>query len=153
MLKVLKIPSLTTGAEELQLVFISFGLLKAFCSFVLLGFGFFVWVFLGLFFGLVCFFFPVMVKNNSENYSRKGPFTSFFLSVFWLWSCSGAWKGVMHPCLEGEHSHSRALITPMVEDNAVMGITGGGMVLWCPASPEGISNPICTFTTKPWEGC
>lgn len=34
MLKVLKIPSLTTGAKQLQLMFISFGLLKAFSSLV-----------------------------------------------------------------------------------------------------------------------
>lgn len=36
MLKVLKIPSLTTGARELQLMFISFGLLKAYSSLVFL---------------------------------------------------------------------------------------------------------------------
>lgn len=67
MLKVLKIPSLTTGAKELQLMFIAFGLLKAFFSLVFL-----------------VSFFPTVVKNNSEDHNRKGPFCLLFLPIFWL---------------------------------------------------------------------
>lgn len=107
MLKVLKIPSLTTGAKELQLMFISFGLLKAFSSIVFL----FVCFWAGFF-----FFFLEWWKIIQRTTIEKDPFPCSFSQYFdfetpqglgreWCILSAGRelpQQGTHHPCWGGK---------------------------------------------------